>query len=116
VRRTATEYFKHWGLTRELTRRRRRILTKEFSPTPAVGLNELLGPLFGGQCCRYFLEGLVARLGQHIGQGPGPRNLCPRLQVFQPLFVADEDLDLAATIFQFLPEMEIGFCQKGPNT
>lgn len=46
----------------------------------------------------YCLEDLANLLGQHFGQGPAPRNLWPRLQVFQPLLVVGRVFCLVVVI------------------
>lgn len=45
-----------------------------------------------------YLAFFEAPPGQHFGHGPAPRNLCPRLQVFQPLAVRDCFFFLSAMV------------------
>jgi hypothetical protein len=47
-----------------------------------------------------YLAFFEAPPGQHLGHGPAPRNLCPRLQVFQPLAVRACFFFLSAMVFK----------------
>lgn len=53
-----------------------------FDP-PGVALNHDVMPRMKSYLDTVFFA-LVPPFGQQIGQGPGPRNLWPRLQVFHP--------------------------------
>ena len=48
----------------------------------SAGRQLVLNAYFDGLAFRFARSATLP--GQQIGQGPSPRNLCPRLQVFQP--------------------------------